>query len=252
MLFAKDRIRAAGLHFLFSIAIAAVAAAVIFGLWYPYPFRDISGGRSLFILVTSVDVIVGPLITLAIFNKAKGWSVLKKDLMVVAALQLVALGYGTWTVFMARPVHIVYEYDRFAVVHAIEVPRDMLDEAAVPYRSLPLTGPTLLSLRQPTDLERRDFMMDDVTGTQPLSTRPALWQAYEAARPTILAKAKPVVELQRRFPAAKDQIDLAVRATKRSAEQLVYAPLVGREQFWTVLLDNRTAEVLQYIPLDPF
>ena len=39
---------------------------------------------------------------------------------VVALIQLVALGYGLWTVFIARPVHLVFEIDRFRVVHAIE------------------------------------------------------------------------------------------------------------------------------------
>src|SRR5918993_3549413 len=101
--------RAAGIHFGISLAVALVAGLLVFALWYPYPYREISGGRDLFLLVVAVDVVLGPLITFAIFNRAKGWPHLRRDLAVVALLQLAGLGYGLWTVHLARPVHLVFE-----------------------------------------------------------------------------------------------------------------------------------------------
>ncbi len=44
-------------------------------------------------------------------------------------------------------VHLVFEIDRFRAVHAIEVPRDELGRAPAGLGTLPLTGPTLLSVR---------------------------------------------------------------------------------------------------------
>ena len=126
----KERLGAAGIHLGISLAIAALAALLVFGLWYPYPYREISGGRELFLLVVSVDVILGPLITLAVFNRAKPWMELRRDLAVVALIQLAALGYGLWTVSVARPVHLVFEIDRFRVVHAIDVDEAQLGQAA--------------------------------------------------------------------------------------------------------------------------
>mgnify|MGYP002144062886 CR=1 FL=1 len=38
---------------------AALAAGLVFGLWYPGAYRLMSGGRELFLLVTSVDVVLG-------------------------------------------------------------------------------------------------------------------------------------------------------------------------------------------------
>ena len=63
----KNRLRASSIHLGISLLIAALAALLVFGLWYPYPYREISGGRDLFFLVVAVDVAMGPLITLAIF-----------------------------------------------------------------------------------------------------------------------------------------------------------------------------------------
>ena len=124
--FWQDRLKASSIHLGISLAIALLAALLVFGLWYPYPYREISGGRELFLILVAVDVILGPLMTLTIFNRSKPWPELRRDLAIVVLLQLAALSYGLWSVFVARPVHLVFEYDRFRVVHAVEVPPEML------------------------------------------------------------------------------------------------------------------------------
>src|SRR4051812_41758107 len=91
------RCRAAGVHLLISTAIAAVAAVLVFGLWYPGFYRRVAGGRELFLLVISIDVVLGPLLTFTVFNWAKGWKHLRRDLAVIGAIQLAALIYGLHT-----------------------------------------------------------------------------------------------------------------------------------------------------------
>ena len=117
----QGRIRASGIHLGISLCIVALAAVLVFGVWYPYPYREISGGRALFLLVAGVDVVMGPLITLIIFNRAKPRRELITDITVVGVLQVAALSYGLWSVFVARPVHLVFEYNRMSVVHAVDV-----------------------------------------------------------------------------------------------------------------------------------
>ena len=39
--------QAAGIHCLCSVLFAAVAAWAVFGVWYAYPCRELSGGREL-------------------------------------------------------------------------------------------------------------------------------------------------------------------------------------------------------------
>jgi len=211
----KERLRAAGIHLLISLAIAALAAALVFGLWYPQPYPELSGGRELFLLVVSVDVVMGPLITLAIFNRKKPWKELRRDLAIVGLLQLAALGYGLWTVAVARPVHLVFEYNRFRVVHAIEVPEELIAQAPPGITPLPFTGPDVLSLRPFKDSkEQFDSTMAAVAGVS-LSARPDLWQPYATARDEVLKEAKPVLALRQRFAARAAEIDAAVAATGR-------------------------------------
>jgi hypothetical protein len=249
--FWHGRLRAAGIHLAISLAIAALAALLVFFVWYPYPYREISGGRELFMLVVVVDVIMGPLMTLAVFNLKKPRKELRRDLTVIGLLQMAALVYGLWTVAVARPVHLVFEVDRFRVVHAIDVEPAMLKGAAPELQQLPIMGPTLLSVRNFKDnKEKTDTTMLELAGA-PLGSLPTMWQAYEKAKPTIIAAAKPVADLKARFPARANDIDAALKSSPTNTP-IGYIPLHSRSAFWTVLIDLNTAQPVGYLPLDPY
>lgn len=248
----KTRARASLIHLGISLCISLLAAALVFGVWYPYPYREISGGRTLFLLVVCVDVVMGPLITLVIFNPLKPRKELETDLTIVAVLQLAALSFGLLTVFVARPVHLVFEYTRMSVVHAVDLDKDMLAKAPQGLRTLPVTGPTPLALRPFRDsAEEFDATMAAIGGV-PLAARSDLWEPYVNARTRILQEARPVAELRQRFTAQAYLIDLKLGEIGKPADQLRYLPTVGRDQAWTVLLDASTAAPLAFIPLDSF
>lgn len=247
----RARLIASGIHLLLSCGIAALCASLVFGIWYPYPYREISGGRELFFIVITVDVILGPLITFAVFNRAKPVRELKIDLTIVVALQIAALAYGLWTVSVARPVHLVFEIDRFRVVRAIDIPEDMLDKTPIGVDALPLVGPTLLAVRPFRDAnESMEATLAALKGSA-LAARPDLWESYEQATPRILVAAKPVGLLKSRFPGRAAEIERLVTAAGGNVQTAVYLPLVGRKSFWTVLMDP-AANILGFLPLDSF
>jgi hypothetical protein len=248
----KDRARASGLHLTISLCIASAAALLVFAVWYPYPYREVSGGRELFLLVATVDVVLGPLITLAIFNRKKPRRELVMDVSVVACIQVAALVYGLWTVAVARPVHLVFELDRMRVVHAIEIPEELLTQAPAGIHSEPWGGPTTLAVRPFQDArESFDATIQALNGV-PLGARPDLWQSYEAARPRVLAAAHPVESLRKSKSADAGLIDVALQKAGRDATNTLYLPMVSRKYFWTALLDAQTAEIVGYVPLDPY
>jgi len=248
----KARARACGIHFGASLAVAALAALLVFGLWYPYPYRDISGGRELFLLVVSVDVVIGPLITFSVFDRRKPRTELRRDLAVVALLQVCALAYGLWTVAIARPVHLVFEIDRLRVVHAVEVPDDLLGREPPQVDALPWTGPTLLAARPFRDSnESFQATMAALSGVQ-IGARPDLWQPYAEAKPRVLQAARPVSVLKARFAARAAEIDRTARAAGREADTLAWLPVVSRSTFWTALIDPASADVVAFLPLDPY
>jgi hypothetical protein len=245
------RARAAAIHLLLGTAVAALTAALVFGLWYPYPYREISGGKDLFMLVMAVDVVLGPLTTFLVFDIRKPRAVLVRDLAIVAALQLGGLAYGMWTVAVARPVHLVFEIDRFRVVHAVDVPEHLLDKTPAGIQAKPWTGPDVLASHRPKARDVIAVAALELEGT-PLASRPDLWRAYEAARSEVLRVAKPVADLRARYPQQIALIDATLAETGRSSATTLYVPMMGRKSFWTVLVDSQSAAVVGFVPIDSF
>ena len=95
-----------------------------------------AGGRDLFLLVTTVDVILGPVLTFSVFNPAKGLPPLaSRPGRHRLASSSAALGYGLHTVFIARPIAMVFEVDRLRLVTAHDVAIEELPDALPQYRS---------------------------------------------------------------------------------------------------------------------
>jgi hypothetical protein len=246
-----DRTHAAAIHLLISIAIAAMAAALVFGVWFPGIYRQVAGGRELFWLVTSVDLVLGPLLTFAVFNLRKGWSHLRRDLAVIAAIQLAALIYGLVTVHAARPVAMVFETDRFRVITAADVEMAELSLAPPAYRQLPLTGPWQLGARPARQgAEHNDALFKGVAGVD-RGQRPLFWQPYADSTAEALARARPLALLLARYPQQAADITAALQAQRVDTNQAKFLPLTGRGGDWVVVLDA-TGQLVHYAPVDGF
>jgi hypothetical protein len=248
----RSRARASATHFVFSVILAAACAALVYLLWYPNPLGSMSGVSDLFLLVLAVDVVLGPLVTLVVFNTRKPRAELVRDLAVVVLVQLGALGFGMWTVFAGRPVHGVFEYDRIRVVHANEIPEEFMGRIPPGMHAFPLTGPTLLALRPFKDnSEQTSATIAALYGTH-LSVRPELWMDYDKATPEILKAAKPVAALMAAHPAFAAPLQQTLADHHRSMDNTVYLPLASRAGFGTALLDAATAQPAAFLPLDSF
>lgn len=246
-------IKAAAVHLSLSLLVAAMAAALVFGLWYPFPYRELVGGRTLFMLVVGVDVVCGPLLTLVLFNPAKPRVELVRDLALVGLIQLAALVYGMYSVALARPVHMVFEVDRLRIVTAAEVePKDLL-KAQAPWNTLPWTGPSLIGARDPIDpADMLNSVNLSLQGNEP-SQRPHWWQDYSLSRAAVLKRAKPISALRTKHPQKSVLIDTAVRESGQVESALVWLPLTSfKTTEWVALLDSKTSQPLAYLPLDGF
>ena len=246
-----ERLRAAGIHLGLSLAVALLAAGLVFGLWYPMPFREISGGRELFLLIVAVDVVIGPVITLAVFDRRKPWRELRRDLAVVGLLQLAALGYGLHTVFEARPVVLALEGSRLRVVRAIDLPPEQLAKAPAELRELPLWGRRVVAARPLRVEEMFEAVQLGLAGVD-LGMRPDFWLPESATADEIRRAAKPLDDLRKRYPARVAELDRAVQATGRPPGQLRYLPLLSRRTDFVALIDANSAEVVGHAPFDGF
>lgn len=120
--------------------VALASAAVVFGLWYPAPYRQMLDVGHIYLLVLAVDVVCGPLLTLILASSTKSRRERWLDFSLIGLIQLAALAYGMHSVWVAPPVALVFETDRLVVVTANEVNTDALPKAPAGLRQLPWPG----------------------------------------------------------------------------------------------------------------
>jgi len=123
----KTRVCASLTHFTASLLIFTVLVTVQLAIWYPSPFFSASGGWQGLKIVALVDLVLGPLLTLVIFNTKKPFSELARDITIIIVLQLSALTWGIYTVHQQRPVAVAFWEDRFFTVPATAITRQGID-----------------------------------------------------------------------------------------------------------------------------
>ena len=201
-------------------------------VWYPYPYSELASGRELFALVVSVDVVIGPLLSLVVYNPKKPRRELWRDIGTVFVLQLAALGYGLHSVTQARPVWLAFEGDQFRVVAVPDIDTASLAQAPGGMAQLSWTGPKTIGVKLldgggPEYLRSIQLAME---GIHP-AFRPQRWVDYDSQRSEVIKRSKPLSELKRKRPEQSPLIDEAVRKSGFAETDLGYLPLVGRATY---------------------
>lgn len=247
----KARFSAGGAHLAASAAVAGLAAALVLLLWYPAPYADVSGGIGLLSILVAVDVVVGPLLTLAVFDLRKPRAELRRDIAVIVALQLAALAYGLFTVAQARPAVVALEVDRLRVVRAIDLTKEELAKAPEDLRSLQWTGPAFVATRAVTASEQWEAI-DRALAGQDIGMRPDFWLASSRTAAAYAQAAKPVNVLATRYRERVALLDAAIAGTGLPAERLGFLPILGRSTDWSALVDRESGRVMGYVQLEGF
>jgi hypothetical protein len=80
-------------------------------------------------IVVMVDVVLGPTLTLIVANPGKPRTVLARDIAIIVAVQLLALGYGTVTLWGGRPLYYAFSVNDLELVQASDLRSDDVDLA---------------------------------------------------------------------------------------------------------------------------
>ena len=245
-------VKSASLHLLVSLVLAGLAALLVFEVWYPFPYAELTGGLDLYKLVVSVDIVCGPLLTLILASPKKKMRERVVDFSLIGAIQLAALIYGLYSVSLARPVAAAFERDRINIVTAAEIDKADLAKAKDGFKTLPWFGIERVGIREAANVdEGNESLSLSLTGIEP-SMRPNWWLPDgPAEREKIRRVMKPLSELA----AARNMSEAdIVKSAKVSAsgKPLFLLPLTsGRTKDWVVIMDEN-ADFVGYAPIDGF
>lgn len=167
-------------HLGISLVIFAVLAAVVVFVWYPDFFFTTDGGWQGIRIIAMVDLVLGPVLTLIVFNRAKPRAELTRDLTIIGLLQAVCLAAGVYVVYAERPLALVYVDGKFHSVSAdsfteagLEVPD--LSEHPGPY-------PKRVAVVLPDDLvAQSEIRAEAYRRRVPLNVRADLYVPWDPA-----------------------------------------------------------------------
>ena len=182
------RFQASRIHLVISAAVVGTVLAVVFLIWYPGPTFEIAGAKAPVYVLVGVDLVLGPLLTLIVYKQGKPG--LKFDLSFIATVQLVALIYGSYTLFSERPSYLVFAIDRVSLVSAKSI-----DKSSIRYADLtqkPSGRLVNVFSRKPEDAEEFQGFLDSVLfqGMPDLDRRTEYWEPWESGADSIRSAIK--------------------------------------------------------------
>ena len=170
----SDRIKAFLIHLGISLIILAVLLYVVVYIWYPPPFFAADGGWQGVRLIASVDIVLGPLLTLFVFNPKKGAVKLRRDLLIIAIVQFSSLTAGCWIVADQRTAMVVFANNRFVSMNQSQVIESEVSKQML--ESLKTSHPPMAYVDLPDDKNARDQLIMSNLDGKPLFKRGELYQ----------------------------------------------------------------------------
>jgi len=248
----NNRFQAFLLHLLCSVIIAVLALILVFFVWYPGLLAPATGVDEIFLIVLGVDVCLGPLLTLVVYNRKK--KELKRDLFIIFAIQIAALVYGLYTVAIVRPVYVVFEIDRFQLVYANDLSEEKLNEATrKEFRSLSLLGPEWISSKFPENIdERNEFLFSVIDGGDDLGKTPKYYIPYNESLEDIISHSSPLEDLEDYNLTNVDEYNALIAKYQSESNNVGFLPLKGYVMDLTIIIDKSSAEVLEMVELRPW
>jgi hypothetical protein len=243
-----SRWKAAAIHLLLSAAIGSAVLTFMLTVWYPWPLFEAAGGRELIFILIGVDVAIGPLATLVVFKTGKKW--LKFDLTVIALVQLTALGYGIHTVYLARPVFLVFTLDRFEVVTYKDLdPKDLAKVTRSEFQPSLVARPRYVAAAYPSDPALKARVVETSVMGKDLQMYPQYYVPYSEQAQIAVLKAKSLDVILKRDPEA---IKRYLSSSGRTEASVKYLALSAPEKDGIVLLDAVSGMPVDIVLVNPW
>jgi len=245
-----NRFQAFGMHLILSAGVALLSAALVFLAWYPEAIAYASGVGAIFLMLVAIDVVLGPIITLIVFNTKK--KELKRDLITVVVFQVVALLYGLHAVYIARPVFIVFNASQFDVVNANEISEENLEAASrEEYKSLPIFGPHIIAAKLPDDAATtQKIVLDAVSGGDDVQNMPKYYLPYLEEKAAVASRSSDLGELKSHNAERLDAVEALIK--KYKDRDAGYLPVKAKSHDVVAVVDRKSGEVLEFIDLKPW
>lgn len=233
-------------HLAISFFIALIVVGVVFFIWYPFPLAKAAGVTHIFLMMLAIDVIIGPLLGLLVYKEGK--KTLKMDLSIIILIQIVALGYGVYSIAQGRPAWLAYNVDRFELVRNNEILREQIAQASPQYQQPSWLKPQFVGVEFAKDKNiRSDEMFAEVLGGISIAQKPERYVPLGKVKKQIQQRAQNLDVLNQ----FNDKV-LVENTLTKYPQATAFVPLKANDVDMTVLINKEKGEVVKIVDLRPW
>jgi len=246
------RLRAFSLHLAASAGVLALVLLALYLGWYRWPGWYLTGVPHVAAIMVGVDAALGPTLTLLIANPRKPRRELARDIGVIVAVQLVALVYGTATLWQGRPLYYTFSEDRLEIVQASAL---LPQEIALARQRNPALAPHWYSLPRwvfaplPEDPDTRArIIASAIAEGQDVIDMPRYFRPWQQGLPALRQQLKTVDAIKIFSRVERQVLKERVSELGLSADQPIASFMTGPDTRLLVVFDPATLSIRAFIP----
>ncbi|MBC9228950.1 type IV pilin accessory protein [bacterium SPL81] len=228
-------------HLSISLSCLLILFFLIYFIWFFPPLIKATGILSVFIMLVVIDLIVGPLLTFLVYKEGK--SSLKFDLSFVIILQVCSFLYGSYIIFEARPVWIVYNLGKYDLVQSFEVVEDNINNALPEFQRKSNFYPKYAAVKPLPNSERIKELQFGMSTVQ----KPERFFNILSARLSIVENSLSLNTLKK-----YNSHFLVDSILTKYPQATGYVPLKANAVDMTVLINKEKGEVIKIVDLRPW
>jgi hypothetical protein len=191
---------------------------------------------------------------LLIASPRKSLRELTRDIGVVVAVQLLALGYGAVTLWLGRPLYYTFSVDCLEMVQASELKRP---EIAAARQQNPRFVPHWYSLPRwiwvplpESQEESFKIVTQAVFGGSDIIQMPRYYRPWQDGLPSLAKQLRTVDKAQGFSPAQKERLKRHLARMGVAADQPVTLTMWGRDRPLLAVFDRGSLRIRAILPAD--
>lgn len=244
----SPRIKAFLIHLALSLGILAVLLVIIYKIWYPQPFFSGDGGWQGVRIVAGVDIILGPLLTLVVFNIKKPWKELRRDLSIIGLIQITALCAGVWLVYEQRTRLITFADGYFMSLSEYNV--EKANPAPELLKQIMAQKPPIAFVELPDDPDKAMAMLDEHVMRKPMHLMGQFYELLSSEnRQKMLASGHDLKLVAETLPDKKAVIEAFLNKHPDPQLALLMIPINLRYKTLSLVLDKNNGEMIGTLPI---
>ncbi|GMR08476.1 MAG: hypothetical protein BMS9Abin26_1481 [Gammaproteobacteria bacterium] len=237
-----NRYKASLIHFVCSATVIAIYLAIVYFVWYPEPFFTIETAFGVIIILISVDVVLGPLLTFIVYKPDKPR--LKMDLSIIVAIQLAAFVWGLSITYSQRPVYVALVGEYFSVVAASDI-KTSVPEAIVSKKKY--IGPTLVYLDLPKGDELVALIEKARASSRQINTMTELYQPYEEHIADVARQGVDLYQRAVRYPEVLENLNKFLTRNAAAYNDYIFVPIEGRKHIYFLALNRSDGMIAGFL-----